>query len=182
MKRRNRSKNTIAGFTLIEGLVVLLMIAVLFAIAAPSWLALINNQRIGTARGQVFEVLRSAQDEAKRTKVSREVRFDTTSPSAPRVAILPYKPASPIPNANVNNWQAIGETRPKSVKVTTSSANGNPIIFDTYGNLDPTNSTANYKVTIQIASAQNATSGSRRCVIVKTLLGAMAEGKDAECN
>ena len=50
-----RSSNSSSGFTLIEVLVVVIIIGILSAIAAPGWLAFINNRRISTMRGQVAD-------------------------------------------------------------------------------------------------------------------------------
>ncbi len=175
--RKRKSKNSIAGFTLIEMLVVVLMIAVLFAIASPSWVAFINNQRVSTARGQVFEVLRSAQAEAKRTKLSREVCFDNNG-NNPRAATVQYTTStSTCANRTISTWQSIGNLKVGTIRLETSPATGR-VIFDTEGNLPPTFAADGYRVTIRPVSAPNP----RRCVIIKTLLGAMSEGSGAtEC-
>jgi prepilin-type N-terminal cleavage/methylation domain-containing protein len=172
--RKRKSKNSIAGFTLIELLVVILMIAVLFAIASPSWVAFINNQRVSTARGQVFEVLRSAQSEAKRTKLSREVCFDNNN-NDPRAATVQYiTDTTTCANRTISNWQSIGSLKAGTIRLNTSTGR---VIFDTEGNLTPTSAAVGYTITISPKSAPNP----RRCVIIKTLLGAMTEGTGNDC-
>ncbi|KAM3098549.1 prepilin-type N-terminal cleavage/methylation domain-containing protein [Phormidesmis sp. 146-35] len=174
--RRRKSKNSIAGFTLIELLVVILLIAVLFAIASPSWIAFVNNQRVGAARGQVFEVLRSAQAEAKRTKLSREVCFDNNG-NDPRVATVQYTTNTvTCANRTINTWQSIGNLKPGTIRLSAAPATSR-VIFDTDGNLIPTSAAVGYTITIRPGAAPNP----RRCVTIRTLLGAMIDGSGDDC-
>jgi prepilin-type N-terminal cleavage/methylation domain-containing protein len=85
---RRRSPDQDGGFTLIEVLVVVIIISVLSAIAAPGWLAFVNNKRISTVRSQAADAIRKAQTEAKTTQTMRAVVLDmddTNNP--PRLAI-----------------------------------------------------------------------------------------------
>ncbi len=196
MKNRNRSNRSIAGFTLIEALVIMIMAGILFAIAAPSWVGFLNRQRLSTARGQVFEVLRSAQADAKRTKTSRAIVFDNTTTTStnqqPRIIVLPVVDNTLTPsgviasvNASDGRWQVLGsgDIKPGVIKIagkpdqgaaTTSGA----IIFDTYGNVNPNIGTTPYSITVQATTATSP----KRCVKVTTLLGAMTSADDGDCN
>ena len=68
----NRSNH---GFTLFEVIFVALIVGILSAIAAPSWLAFVNTRRLTTAQDQVYRAMREAQSNAKRDKVTWQASF-----------------------------------------------------------------------------------------------------------
>jgi prepilin-type N-terminal cleavage/methylation domain-containing protein len=190
MKLRLSPSPTTAGFTLIEVLVVVIMIAVLAAIAAPSWLALVNNQRVGTARSQIAESLRDAQAQAKRTKTRRVFVIDQNI-NSPRIAVVN---AAQLPGnfeatgitslASINKWQSLGNgniqegTLAFTVDPPSSKGAVNFIVFDDYGS--PTTSSGNapfpFTITLNIKN-----SGSKRCVSVITAVGGLGEAADGDC-
>ena len=56
--RRAIGKTKTLGFTLIEVLVVVIIVGVLSAIIAPSWLAFTNNQRLAASQTKIFQAIK----------------------------------------------------------------------------------------------------------------------------
>ena len=173
---KTRSRKGDNGYTLIELIVVVILLGVLASIAAPGWLGFINRQRVRTVTDRVFQSLRLAQSEAKRTKRDVKITFDTSV--APKVTFDP-----PLPTGgSEQKLDGGGEIKPGTITLLTNvtTAGGadlplNSIIFDYQGNVKQFPPIGRFVVSVSASP-----NGAKQCAIVETIIGGMrtAEGND----
>lgn len=187
MKKQLILRQQVAGFTLIETLVVITMVGVLAAIAAPSWVAFIDRQRLNTAQDQVLRVMREAQLQAKNQRSCWEVSFRDNGTKVQWSTHLPSVATdycTTIADPSTWIWNNLaGEDAAK-------------IAIDTSTNLSTTNQPSGaYGVKFQFNGwlfnvrqqgritfkTRNSGSNAKRCVFVSTLLGAMRTADDDNC-
>ncbi len=192
------SQNT-SGFTLLEVLVVIAMVGILSAIAAPSWLAFVARQRLNKANDTVLAALQEAQTQAKKTKVSYSVSFKIENKAA-KIAVHPDSIQASKVNAKF--WKLIGEgleIKSNQILLGTNLIDKNKgnsnkikslsgyetIAFDYTGTLPKD---AEVPLKIVLAVPKNTTSNKlqpsniKRCVIVETFIGGMRTAKDEDCD
>ncbi|TAG87854.1 MAG: prepilin-type N-terminal cleavage/methylation domain-containing protein [Oscillatoriales cyanobacterium] len=193
-----RSRKGDQGFTLLELIVTVLVLGILSSIAAPSWLAFINNQRVRTVNDRVLQSLRSAQSEAKRTKRDIIITFSATPVDPPTATIDTIPPSlnlsgQPQP-LRVETFNAGGEIKSGTIALLTNAATtpvdtgvpANSIVFDYQGNVkklptDTSDSTKSKAFVVTVSPVfGGVVGGPKKCVFVETILGGMrtAEGKD----
>jgi prepilin-type N-terminal cleavage/methylation domain-containing protein len=186
---KTASRKGDGGFTLLEVLVIVLIVGILSSIAAPSWLAFINRQRVRTVNDRVLQTLRSAQSEAKRTKSDRVVTFNTSDD--PPTATIKTEPAQNPPLQTVT-FNGGGEIKPGTIALSTNAtAAGDPdipvnsIIFDYQGNvkkLPPSTNPAIPNARRFVVSVSTANGAAKQCAIVETIIGGMRTAEGTECN
>ena len=159
-------RQTNAGFTLLEIVIIVVLIGILTAIAAPSWLGFVNLRYLNTAQEQIYRAMREAQSNAKRDKIIWEVSFQEIS-LVPHFAI--HRKGS-IPT--MAHWQSLGDRiRIDGSETTLYDSKGIwRVQFNERGN------TNGQMGKITITSKYN--SKIKRCVIVSTLIGAMRMAKE----
>lgn len=186
LRLKNRSTSLSKGFTLIELLVVVIIVAVLFGIAAPGWLVFMNRQRVSGAKTELLQVMREAQKLAITKRRTYNVEFSAAA--AAEVSIFSGDGTNntvPLKTYNVGKRDG-GQA---DVQFTTlPAAAGNIVIFDFDGSVRefgtlaaPVNANSDdsiYKVVVSPEDEYNP----RSCVVIDTILGSMSEGSGADCD
>jgi len=175
--RRNWLKHhsNTSGFTLLELLVVVVMIGILAALGIPSWISLVNNNKISNAQSEVFQAMRDAQSKAKVRKTTWEARFKNGQNANGNPAIQ----WSVNSASGSQIWRTISSP---GVQVDTALTDMNKIgeswsvQFDYKGEVKVTDQ--GKKITVVIGNG----GGRKKCVFVKTTLGALKTAEGDKCN
>jgi prepilin-type N-terminal cleavage/methylation domain-containing protein len=144
-----------SGFTLIEMLVVIIIIGVIAAIAAPNLLGLLNRNRVNEAMRQVEGALKEAQKQALRTgkKCTINITTDAISNYGTEGCLLSKR--------NLNDLVQLDS----NLAILTFSGKGN-ITINGAGNPRPA----------FVVSMSNGTD-LKKCVVVENFLGAIRTGE-----
>ncbi|OCQ91428.1 prepilin-type N-terminal cleavage/methylation domain-containing protein [Oscillatoriales cyanobacterium USR001] len=186
-----------AGFNMVELVIGMLVIAILSSIAAPGWLAFINNQRLRTSQSSVSGALQLAQSFAKRDKIAWQASFRMQG-NLVQWAIHPATtdpttlPVSTSNSSAPNVWYSLQD----NISISTSgtgSTNVNPVsgiyraIFNRQGCIvdkadaecTDTPTAAGFSPLQRITLQHSQLGPARKCALVMVPLGAIKTAEDA---
>lgn len=154
-----------AGFTVLELVVVVFMIGILSAIAAPAWLHFTNIQRLNTAQYEVYQAMQAAKSHAKLKKMGWQASFREQD----QLVQWAVHPATETPVTV--NWQSLNPNIRLDDETTIKLSNGvYKVEFDFKGNT---------KLPLRRLTLTTKQGGqAKRCVIVSTILGTLRMAKD----
>jgi prepilin-type N-terminal cleavage/methylation domain-containing protein len=170
-----KSRRESLGFTLIEVLVVTVMVGILSAIAAPSWLGFANNQRINASQTKIFQAIKVAQSDAKIRSSNSDRTKLTFTLNASTFNLDNVKSNGGVQNLDQGiviesiTYQGIEQPVAPATLIP-------PIEFDSRGLVFDSTQTP---ICINLALASNPQKKS--WVKIQTLLGALSTGKDSIC-
>lgn len=169
MRTRLRRQSA-AGFTLIELIVVMVMVGVLFSIAAPGWLAFANRQRVNSVRDEMLQEIRRSQAIAAQTRRNQIFTLNTEA-DPPTVQVEPTDPQPRVLGK--------GQIQANMIELATTDEI-TEIEFDDKGNLvsDDDLPEEGLKFTVSLIDSPNVKS----CAIVQTLLGATRTASGEQCD
>jgi prepilin-type N-terminal cleavage/methylation domain-containing protein len=153
------------GFTLLESLVVIVMVGIVAAIAAPGWLNFVEKSQLTVGRDKLYLAMRKAQSEAqhKRTGWQFSVRE--------RDGAVEWATHPNSVTPAVAQWEALDS---KSIQLDaestfTSSAGVYYVRFDEGGNPHHLG---------RVTLSGKHFSMNKRCVIISTLIGAARKSQE----
>lgn len=169
---KQATSSSTSGFTLLELIIVVVMIGLLSAIAAPSWLSFVNRIRLNTAQDQVYRAMQEAKSNAKVQKITWQFSVREIPTDRKTIVQWAVHPSSVIPSSA--NWH----TLPPQIKIyqketTLYTDKKNQLQRVQFNYIGNTNGQLG-----QITLTANHTGKTKRCVYVSTLIGAMRTGKE----
>ena len=180
---KGRATTPAAGFTMIEALIILLIIGLFSAIAAPSWLMFINNQRLKVSIDRAYSAMELARSNAKRDKTSWQASFKEVGEN---VQIAVHQADIPPAQVPANQWENLEpqiKIDPQETTVLQVNENNEQkenglihrVMFNYRGcpvsrsNHDCTQTSIRAKGTLTLSHPK--LTNSQRCIIISTLLG-----------
>ena len=156
-----------SGFTLLEAMIVLTLLAILAAMAAPFAMAWWNARCLTVAQQEIYQALRQVQSDALQQK--REGQFSIRE-QGNRLEWANH--AATLDPAKVHVWKPLEKSVTFDLKDTTLLKKRNVyyIQFSYRGNT----SARLGRVTLVSKNGGRA----KRCVIVSTLIGALRQGRE----
>jgi len=172
--------SALAGYTVLELILVMIIVGVMSAIAAPGWLRFVNVQRLNTAQSQIYQAMHAAKSNALLEKRTWQVSIREVNEQvqwAVHQADTDFIPPG-VQWHNLNQEiQVDMEKNDQDVYETTLDSPGRKTITG------PWRVQFNYKGNTngqlgQITLIPKDNSQIQRCVYVSTLIGTLRMGED----
>lgn len=155
------------GFSLLEMIVIVIIVGLLGAIAAPSWLTLANRQRASTARDEVLQAVRTTQTTAKQKRRPQVLEFVADG-------------NGDIPTIKVSGVEtALGSGNLKADMVNMTVTDGSDAAVTSLEFLQDGTVSTSAELPVKVLMTA---SGTKRCLFIETLLGGIRAESDGDCS
>lgn len=172
---KHQYSQSLSGFTLVELLVIVVVIAILSAIATPGWQAFLKRYRLNAAQAEALSIIRQAQHKAKSEKRVWEASFRKSD----RYIQWSVHPVTDTETNRTWNYllsEDADQIDIDQAKTTLRQSDGSyNIQFQYKGRVNGQLG----RITFMSPGANDR--AIRRCVFVSTLLGAMRTDSDRGC-
>ncbi len=182
LRRRSTTQaSSRQGFTTIEVLVVIVMLGILTAIAAPSWLSFVNGQRVKNTADAALQTMRRAQSRASTENRAWEASFRIDEEQGVQGAAYPAdsNPSWTTLSPEAGNLVTLDEER---TTLPQDCDHGDYCIRfedrgivsdDSYNHADFEDDDSGMIGRIAFTDVEGGNNPNRRCVIIATILGSI---------
>lgn len=153
-----------------------MIVGILSAIAAPSWLNFLNQQRLSVAQNELYRAMAQAKNNATRDKLTWQVSFREQN----QTVQWAIHPSTTLPNDA--NWQNLnskirldGENTTFRQDSSSSEYEVKATQFNYLGAIDGQQALGRITITTKSRNQM------KRCVFVSTLIGGMRTDRNQDC-
>jgi prepilin-type N-terminal cleavage/methylation domain-containing protein len=155
------------GFTLIEIMITVLIIAIVAAVATPSFMTWVNNRKIQQVATDIEGALKEAQSTANRKSIPCDATVNSSNITAVTVPIVTV-PATPAVNCLLSGTRQIqGEN--SNLAIAGTGGASTTVSFTALGSVTNTQAFVIYRT-------DNTSAGTKRCVVISSGIGTIKSG------